>query len=191
MQKKVLSLMSLVLVGALFAGCIDFGGKTEEETEDLFYVTWPNYSWEWYENAKYGLRFKYPSSWGEAHDHEPMKDYLLINFRTEDDCYAPADIHIYGVKRPLEESVQLFLELYEKDEDIKNFEVESYENITLDGVHAIKVVSRSDKLRDIKIDAQNKGWYYSFSFGLSTDNLHQWDEWVKLVDEILSSFEFI
>jgi hypothetical protein len=59
MRKKVLSLVSLVLIGALFAGCIDFGGKTEEKEKVEYSVK----DWEWYVNEEWGYKIKYPKDW--------------------------------------------------------------------------------------------------------------------------------
>jgi hypothetical protein len=69
--------------------------------------------------------------------------------------------------------------------------VESFENVTINGALAVKVIYRISDAKIVIITAENEGRFYTFSFGLPSDNLYQWDKWVKLVNKVLDSFEFI
>jgi hypothetical protein len=180
--------MSGLIILGLLAGCTS-PNESKKEIKDLPYVTWPNYSWKNYETTKYGLRFKYPFSWGKIQAYEPRKDWLSVSFYVEEGDSPTGLGDIYISKRSLQEDIWHGLEWYKKG--FEGFEVESFENVTINGALAVKVIYRISDAKIVIITAENEGRFYTFSFGLPSDNLYQWDKWVKLVNKVLDSFEFI
>lgn len=62
MRKKVISLVSVMLVGALmlsFCGCLEETKKGEKKMKAF---TLPQ-GWTWYENEAFGIRLAYPEKW--------------------------------------------------------------------------------------------------------------------------------
>jgi hypothetical protein len=182
MRKKVLSLLSLVLVGALFAGCIDFGGKTEEKEKVEYSVK----DWEWYTSEDWEFKIKYPT--GTEIYGPPDEIFFLFPSRE-----ANLIISFSKTSSSFEDAPITWTYLFEPEGELIE-----YKNISLGGLPARKIKgvfripSENRQVRLIIILCVKEGLQYKLTFHLDQkigSPLNK--DWEKLIGEMVDSFRFI
>jgi hypothetical protein len=220
MRQKIISLMSLLAIGILLAGCISPGEEKEEEMEDKEPVEGVDYlikpaepGWNWYINKVYNYKVKYPTDWR--------------NLEICPDGFAIDDPHVYpgwgffGVEvMPLKEyekelskegiknydrweEAKWFLEATKREaQDVQLLELT---NISLGGIPATKIVcsytytsSRNLERKARKLDVMifpdvKDGKVYGILYGASRkiEKAETLYEYAPVVEQMIDSFEFI
>ncbi|HIH96322.1 MAG TPA: hypothetical protein HA348_02325, partial [Thermoplasmata archaeon] len=204
-KKRVICLVSILLIGALFlgsCGCIKESKKEEKEETPLGKMEIPS-NWKWYESEEGGFKIRYPENWREWEQITLSgKELLFIIFPPDLD---PFTICVHSEKSKSNyEAAQNFIKngpkLY------SNFQCEEFTNFTLDNVPAIKMISAFEykhpmneskemHCRRLCILAQKGQKQYTLQYNWAPDNINETSEgfeyYLKQVNQMVSSFRFL
>jgi hypothetical protein len=154
MTKRVLCLLSVLLIGALImssCGCVK---ESKKEKISKKQETFPKESkvtisdWETYENPKWGYKLNYPSDWAVVINTEMFDDSWFevswFDITSPEKLKTPQRVELtyevgaFFLNQSIEKRLNDYLEVIKSR--TYNFRCEEYTNTTIDNLPAIKVV---------------------------------------------------
>jgi hypothetical protein len=214
MKQKLISLIALLAVGALLAGCLapseDKGADwLEPGVEGIDYLLEPaEPGWNWYVSKEAGFRMKYPTDWkdfdadafGFSID-DPQKDGSFF--------YGSFYCTIYPMKTVKEtlgkidspwQAAKIFIEGEKRLESRIDIKLLELTNFTIDGTPAAKAVYTyqpySPELgkrigteeKEIYITLIKGKYFYEVSYEAEVD---AFNKYYPTIEKMIKSFEFI
>jgi hypothetical protein len=220
MRQKIISLMSLLAIGILLAGCMSPGEERQDEMEDKEPVEGVDYlikpaepGWNWYINKVHNYKVKYPTDWRRLktypegfiiHDPQVGTSWGSFGVGAVPLKECEKELSKEGIRSyDRWEVAKWFLEATKrKKQDVQLLELT---NISLGGIPATKIVcsytytssqnpERKYRMLDVMIYPDVKdGKVYDTSYSASRDieKAETLYEYAPVVEQMIDSFEFI
>jgi hypothetical protein len=202
MQKRLLCLLSVLLVGCLLVGCVAPQKEAKGKTEEKEKIGYPVREWEWYENKEWGFKIKYPVD-ANISEMEEGDFLILFSLGSHKELWHNNEgfrciIHIYPKRyKTVNESARIFVEegLLTRNKRDENFTLEEIKvsNLTIDKMDArrVAIISKKYDLRSrevmyfiIKDDKE-----YGIDFLIAPPE--KYDKFSEVSDKMIGSFKFI
>jgi hypothetical protein len=204
MNKRLLCLLSVLLVGGLLVGCVAPQKETKGKTEEKEKIGYPVREWKWYESKEWGFKIKYPA--GADWEAEEFEDETGTGFLVSKWIEKEKTFIFFGVAFVRESDPHLSTyeelmahpdyELGSESPDIKCLEVS---NITLGGFPATKAVFCHSHVlgysKTILILTKKEGNCYEIEYGSTSKEIKKTEkyfrEYLPIANEMINSFRFL